>query len=76
MRRLIENRLSIFDLAGIKWRDVETAARGISHAEVARACDDAARGAVLSGENTISSQNLAQALRNRGSMRSTSRRRK
>lgn len=76
VRRLIENRLSIFDLGDIRWRDVETAARGISHAEVARACDDAARGAVLSRESAISSQKLIQSLRNRGSMRPSSRRRK
>ncbi|HEX3151832.1 MAG TPA: ATP-binding protein [Gemmataceae bacterium] len=75
-RRLIENRLNMFDLSGVKWGDVGVAARGISHAEVARACDDAARGAVLLRESAISNDSLVHALRNRGSMRPSSPRRK
>jgi SpoVK/Ycf46/Vps4 family AAA+-type ATPase len=76
VKRLIENRLNIFDLGGVKWGDVSIAARGLSHAEVARACDDAARGAVLSKEGAISNDCLVQALRNRGSMRPSRRRKK
>jgi len=74
VRQLIENRLSTFDLAGIEWEDVSIAARGLSHAEVARACDDAARSAVLSGEGTIRGESLSQALSNRDGMRTTRRR--
>ena len=69
VRRLVSNRLSPFDLARVDWRDVCLAARGLSHAEVARACDDAARGAVLSGESAVGSESLAAALKNRGGMR-------
>jgi SpoVK/Ycf46/Vps4 family AAA+-type ATPase len=76
VRRLIENRLSTFDLSGVKWREVSLAARGLSHAEVARACDDAARGAVLSGEPVVTSDNLTTALKNRGGMRPSRRRKK
>ncbi len=76
VRRLVENRLSIFDLGGVKWREVGLAARGLSHAEVARACDDAARGAVLSGETVVSNESLTAALKNRGGMRPSRRRKK
>jgi SpoVK/Ycf46/Vps4 family AAA+-type ATPase len=76
VRRLIENRLSTFDLGGVKWGDIGLAARGLSHAEVARACDDTARGAVLSGGNVVSSESLSTALMNRGGMRPSRRRKK
>ncbi len=76
VRRLIENRLSTFELGCVKWMDIGLAARGLSHAEVARACDDAARGAVMSGEAVVGSDNLATALKNRGGMRPSRRRKK
>jgi SpoVK/Ycf46/Vps4 family AAA+-type ATPase len=76
LRRLIENRLTIFDLGAIKWKNVEIAGRGLSHAEIARACDDAARSAVLAGGKTISSTILARALKARGGMRPSRRRKK
>jgi SpoVK/Ycf46/Vps4 family AAA+-type ATPase len=69
LRSLIENRLSTFDLSGLSWRQVTAAARGLSHAEVARACDDAARDAVLAGERRIENNALETALRGRRSMR-------
>jgi SpoVK/Ycf46/Vps4 family AAA+-type ATPase len=74
VRKLIENRLSTFDLGEIKWGEACLAALGLSHAEVARACDDAARGAIMSGEGLISGNRLTTALKNRSGMRSTRRR--
>ena len=74
VRQLIQNRLSAFDLSPIKWEDVNIAARGLSHAEVARACDDAARNAVLSAEGRVGSASLSSALKKRGDMRSSRRR--
>lgn len=76
VRRLVENRLSSFSLEGVKWGEVGLAARGLSHAEVARACDDAARGAVLSGETVVRNESLTTALKARGGMRPTRRRKK
>ncbi len=69
VKRLIENRLNIFDLSALKWGDVCIAARGLSHAEVARACDDAARSAVLSSERAITNESLTHSLNNRSGMR-------
>jgi SpoVK/Ycf46/Vps4 family AAA+-type ATPase len=74
IRRLIGNRLTIFDLGGVKWANVEIAARRLSHAEIARACDDAARITVLAGGKTISSISLTRALKARGGMRPARRR--
>jgi SpoVK/Ycf46/Vps4 family AAA+-type ATPase len=73
--RLIQNRLASFDLDNVKWEAIKVAARDLSHAEVARACDDAARGAIMAGGKVITNKSLTQALKNRGGIR-TSRLRK
>lgn len=59
---LIQNRLTGFNIADIKWRSITVAARGLSHAEVTRACEDAARRAVLSGTDVITTEGLKQSL--------------
>jgi SpoVK/Ycf46/Vps4 family AAA+-type ATPase len=76
VRLLVENRLTTFDLSSVKWGEVSLAARGLSHAEVARACDDAARGAVLSGESVVKNESLITALKNRSGMRPSRQRKK
>jgi SpoVK/Ycf46/Vps4 family AAA+-type ATPase len=76
IRGLVGNRLTAFDLSGVEWEDVIIAARGLSHAEVARACDDAARTAVLSGVKAIRTEDLARVLSNRDGMRTTRPRKK
>jgi ATP-dependent 26S proteasome regulatory subunit len=75
VRRLIQNRLASLDLDDVKWEAINGAARSLSHAEVARACDDAARAVVMAGGKTITNEGLIQALKDRGGMR-TSRLRK
>ena len=62
IRSLIENRLSTFDLASVKWRDVDVAARGLSHAEVGRVCDDIARTTVLAGMTVVDGKKFIEAL--------------
>ena len=69
VRTLIENRLGMFDLSGIKWKAICMVALNLSHAEVARACDDAARKAVLSEVNLITHELLRQSIVARGQMR-------
>lgn len=69
VRQLVENRLSHFDLANVRWGSVATAAKGLSHAEVVRACIDAARDAVLSCEKSINNDKLLTSLKNRSKMR-------
>ena len=67
-RALIENRLSSFDVATIDWRLPLKEARGLSHAEITRACDDAAKVSVLVDTKVISTSVLQHALRRRRRM--------
>ena len=76
VKRLIQNRLSTFDLGDVKWPEIGAAARGLSHAEVVRACDDTARRAVMSRQGKVSHESLTTALENRGGMRPSRRRKK
>lgn len=75
VRRLIENRLCSLDLTNVKWEEVDGAACGLSHAEVVRACEDAARDAVLCNERVVASDILTSALGSRSGMRPARRRR-
>jgi SpoVK/Ycf46/Vps4 family AAA+-type ATPase len=52
-RQLIRNRLAFFDIAGINWQDILERAEGLSHADIGRACEDAAKDAVLEGRHAI-----------------------
>lgn len=73
---LIENRLNQFELANVNWRSVSSAARGLSHAEIGRACDDLARHAVLSATRVIDGKKVCDTLQRRGGMRPGKRRKK
>jgi SpoVK/Ycf46/Vps4 family AAA+-type ATPase len=53
MRRLIRNRLAFFDIAGINWQNILECADGLSQADICRACEDAAKEAVLEGRHAI-----------------------
>ena len=64
-KRLFENRLSVFGVQMIRWKDVLDIAEGLSYAELARACDDAAQRAVLSDSTAITTENLLSALSER-----------
>lgn len=68
VRALVENRLSSFDIAKLNWPRITKAATGLSHAEVTRACDDAAKGAVLEDKKGIESKMLEEPLRLRRTM--------
>lgn len=68
VRALIENRLSSFEIGGLKWPRIKTPSKGLSHAEVTRACDDAAKEAVLSDCGSITTEALEKALRLRQKM--------
>lgn len=63
--KLIKNRLGVFAIEGLDWQVVLETAEGLSYAEIARACDDAARGAILSDSTEIQTQYLTKALRDR-----------
>lgn len=62
---LMKNRLSPFDTKSVDWLAFEDAAQHLSHAEIAIACDSAAKEAVLSDSNCIATELLLCALKER-----------
>lgn len=70
IRPLIENRLASFSHKIGDWPKLENLADGLSHAEVTRACDDAAKLSVLEGEEHISMQSIVDMLEERARAKS------
>lgn len=65
VKLLVENRLGGFGIGRLGWQSVFEAARGISHAEITRACQDAAKDAILENKKSITTKTLVAALRQR-----------
>jgi SpoVK/Ycf46/Vps4 family AAA+-type ATPase len=65
VKEIVENRLAAFKISDIVWKTVITAAKGLSHADVTRACDAAAKTAVLAEHRTVTTHSLQHALRAR-----------
>lgn len=65
--QLIKNRLAVFDPKSLDWEEVRQRVEGLSHAEICRACDDAAKDAILSDTTEISSDALIRAVEARRS---------
>lgn len=63
--RVIRNRLAIFDTTGIEAPTVARAAMGLSHAEIAMACDHAAKNAILNYSTAVGDTELLAALADR-----------
>lgn len=61
-RALIENRLNLFDIRRLSWEKVLSASSGLSHADVARSCDEAAKDAILADKKSITTPDLVAAL--------------
>ncbi len=68
IRQALERRLIGFSLARIGWKRISNAAAGLSTADVVTAAEDAARRAVLSNTDRISTQDLLDALERRRSI--------
>jgi SpoVK/Ycf46/Vps4 family AAA+-type ATPase len=64
---LVRNKLSHFNLSVSEkeWEQIEKISDGLSHAEITRACDDAAKWMVLEGKESLSFQNIADMLEDR-----------
>lgn len=65
IRQLVENRLSMFDTEQLKWSEISAAANNLSSAEITRACEDAAKEAVLNHKEIITSSLLIRAIERR-----------
>ena len=62
---LIRNRLRVFLGPRPAWNKIHEAADGLSHAEIARACDDAAKDCILHERGHVKSQSLVAMLQDR-----------
>jgi SpoVK/Ycf46/Vps4 family AAA+-type ATPase len=65
IQKLLETRLAYFHIVLGDWQQILKKAEGLSQAEIVRAADEAAKLAVLSGEKTISKENLLSAIMER-----------
>lgn len=61
-RQLIENRLSNFSIRRLGWKTILEAAEHMTHSDIVKACEDAAKGAVLHERKQIRTSELKWAL--------------
>ncbi len=59
---LVKNRLAVFGTAKLDWAELSGRMVGLSHAEICRACDDAAKEAILDDRIEISSNAFMRAI--------------
>lgn len=69
IRPLLKNRLLTFGANRLNWPRVVDVARGLSHADIVRAAESAARQAVLSHRETVCTEELVAALQERHTAR-------
>lgn len=62
---VMRSRLTVFDTAAVKWIECAQQASGLSHAEIARAAEQAAKDAILDHRRSLTTTDLATALRDR-----------
>ena len=62
---VVSNRLGQLDLRKIAWKEVAGAAKGHSHAEIVRACEQAAKDALLDERTNVETRDLVEALAER-----------
>lgn len=65
IKRLIENRMCMFNTNHLEWNKISAKAMNLSSAEISRACEDAAKEAVLNHEGEFNSSLLLQAIERR-----------
>jgi SpoVK/Ycf46/Vps4 family AAA+-type ATPase len=62
IRQLIENRLSNFSIKRFSWKTILETAEHMTHADIVKACEDAAKNVVLHERKQIQTSELKQAL--------------
>lgn len=65
--KVIKNRLAMLGTTGVKWPSVKGATEGLSHADLVRASDQAAKIAILEGRKTVNTSDLLTSLAERRS---------
>jgi SpoVK/Ycf46/Vps4 family AAA+-type ATPase len=63
--QVMKARLSLLDASAIDWDKAVGAAQGLSHADITRACEQAAKNAILKHSTTISTSELIDTLEER-----------
>jgi SpoVK/Ycf46/Vps4 family AAA+-type ATPase len=64
-REVIKQRLSTLGTKGVVWKQIDEVAAGLSHAELTLACEHAAKEALLSGLDRVTTGMLVSALKER-----------
>ncbi len=62
-------RLALLDTSQVQWSDVLDAAEGLSHADLTRACEQAAKNAILAHRKRVETSELVEAVRERRAAR-------
>ncbi len=63
--RVMRARLGLLDASNVEWASVLDAAEGLSHGDITRACEHAAKKAILSRRTCLQSSELVEALQER-----------
>ena len=63
--RVMRGRLALLDTSNIEWQAAAKAAEGLSHAEIAMACEQAAKNALLDHTTAVRDAELVAALKER-----------
>ena len=73
---LLQRNLALFDLAeDLDWEALSAAAVGLSFAEITRACEEAAKGGIISGREELQTDEIVHELEERQAMKTQSYRR-
>lgn len=62
---IMQGRLALLDTSGVDWDAATEAANGLSHADIAHACEQAAKNAILARVTTIKTEELTETLSER-----------
>jgi SpoVK/Ycf46/Vps4 family AAA+-type ATPase len=65
IERLFRGRLSLLDTSDVSWSQVVGAAEGLSHAEIVRACEQAAKTVLLDNRTHVATGDLTAAIAER-----------
>lgn len=62
---VVRRRLASFDTSLVNWSRIVEAAKDLSHADLARACEQAAKNAILANHKRVESEEIVAALKER-----------
>jgi len=63
--QVLKNRLSLVNTRNVNWTTVQRASNGLSHAEIARACETAVKNAIIAHRSHVETSEIVQALKER-----------